>query len=759
MKRRRLIFLLSALFAALLILPWGLIQPPFLEDMRNFVFDRFQRLAPRVYDRDAPVRVVAVDEESLKLLGQWPWPRDKWAELLGKLTKLGAASIAIDVLFAEPDRLSFEKILSSIPSKSAQKELSKSLAKTATNDQLFAKAIQSAPVVLGMTLVSKGGAESHPQKAGLVFAGDDPTPFLPTFRGVVTPLPLLGEPARGMGATNWLPDHDQIVRRIPVIAADPSGPVPSLALEALRVAQNETTYVIRSSNASGEDAGGAKTGVNAIAVGPIEIATGPHADVRPRYARSGPGRVISVASVMRDQVDRSEIEGRIVFIGEVAAGLGDVRATPLEASVPGVEIHAQIIEALLSNQLLSRPDWAPGAEFATAAGLILVLTVLSLFAPPLLSALFVALTIAGLFYASFWIFKRDGLLLDPFYPSMALGVAYAISALTLWQFERAAKRHVHQAFGKFLSPSVVERLAENPDRLVLGGETRELTVLFSDLRNFSTLSEGMNAQQLTLFMNDYLTPMTDCILDRDGTVDKYIGDAIMAFWNAPLDVPEHPKKAVSAALAMREAMISFNAAREEKARAAGVAHRQVAMGVGINIGPCSVGNMGSARRFDYSVLGDAVNLASRLEGASKILKVDILVSGDVRKAAPDSAWLDLGEITVVGRETPTAVATIAGDEAFAKSAEFAAWSARHEEMLEEYKERRFNAAAALANRLALDAPERWRALYLLLESRYRALSGQSLPEDWSPAWAMESKSGGEEKTKSDAAEERRAVGA
>ena len=746
MKRRRLIFLLSALFAALIVLPWGLVQPSFLEDMGNLVFDRFQRLSPRAYDRDAPVRIVAVDEESLKLLGQWPWPRDKWAELVGRLTKLGAASIAIDVLFAEPDRLSFEKVLASIPSKNAQKELSKSLAKTATNDQLFAKAIEAAPVVLGMTLVSKGGAQSHPQKAGIVLAGDDPTPFLATFRGVVTPTAILGDPARGMGVTNWLPDHDQIVRRVPVFAADPSGPVPSLALEALRVAQNETTYVIRSSNASGEQAGGARTGVNAIAVGAIEVGTGASADVRPRYAHSSPDRVISVASVMRGEVDSKEIEGRIVFIGEVAAGLGDVRATPLEASVPGVEIHAQIIEALLSGQLLSRPDWAPGAEFATAAGLLLILTALSLFAPPLLSTLFVFLTIGGLFYASFWIFKQDGLLLDPFYPSAALAVAYTIGAITLWQFERAAKQHVHQAFGKFLSPSVVERLAENPDRLVLGGETRELTVLFSDLRNFSTLSEGMSAQELTNFMNEYLTPMTDCILDREGTVDKYIGDAIMAFWNAPLDVPEHSKKAVSAALTMRQAMISFNASREEKARSAGAAFRPAAMGVGINIGPCSVGNMGSTRRFDYSVLGDAVNLASRLEGASKILKVDIVVSGGVRDAAPDFAWLDLGEIVVVGREAPTPVATIAGDEAFAKSAEFASWAARHAEMLEEYRERRFNAAAALANRLVLEAPERWRGLYQLLESRYRTLSEKKLPEDWSPAWVMESKSG-EEKAK------------
>jgi adenylate cyclase len=301
---------------------------------------------------------------------------------------------------------------------------------------------------------------------------------------------------------------------------------------------------------------------------------------------------------------------------------------------------------------------------------------------------------------------------------------------------------VHEAFGKFLPPSVVDRLAENPERLVLGGETRELTVLFSDLRNFSTLSEGMSAQELTLFMNEYLTPMTDCILDREGTVDKYIGDAIMAFWNAPLDIADHSKKAVEAALAMRAAMVRFNEARAEKARAAGAEFKPAAMGVGINLGSCSVGNMGSIRRFDYSVLGDTVNLASRLEGASKILKVDILVSGAVRAAAPDFTWLDLGEIVVVGREAPTPVATPAGDAAFAKSPEFGEWGGAHRQMLEDYAGRRFAEAAAAAAALSAKAPERWRALYLLLEKRYRMLEEISLPHDWSPAWIMESKSGG-----------------
>ncbi len=356
--------------------------------------------------------------------------------------------------------------------------------------------------------------------------------------------------------------------------------------------------------------------------------------------------------------------------------------------------------------------------------------------PPMATALIVAATSAALFFASFVIFDRHGLLIDALYPSAAIVGGYVIGGVTLFQFERAAKRHVHRAFGKFLSPVVVERLAENPDRLVLGGETRELTVLFSDLRNFSALSEGLSARELTRFMNDYLTPMTDAILDRDGTIDKYIGDAIMAFWNAPLDVPAHASKAIAAALAMRAALADFNAARGAKAALDGHAWRPAIMGIGVNAGPCSVGNMGSTRRFDYSVLGDTVNLASRLEGVSKLFDVDIIASASVRDAATEGAWLGLGEIVVIGRSAPTAIFAIAGDDALARTVAFRDWRAAHDEMLEHYRARRFGEAAALATRLSAQVAPSWRGLYMRLENRYAALAGAPPPEDWTPAWIL-----------------------
>ena len=325
MGRRRYLYLLSTLFSALLIFPWGVTQPPLLDDLRNFVFDLLQRAAPRRYDPETPVRVVGIDDESLATFGQWPWPRARLAELTDKLAGLGAAAIAFDFIFAEPDRLSFESALSALPGGPARKDLARLLATTPTNDRAFAKSIAAAPVVLGMTLARSGGAAQPAGKAGLATAGDDPAPFLAAYPAVAAPLGLLGDAARGLGVTNWLPDHDQVVRRVPLFVVGPTGLAPSLALEALRIARGETTYIVRSSNASGQTAFGRQTGVNAVAVGDLEIPTGAGGDIRPRYAPSAAARVISSAAVLQNRVARSEIEGRIIFVGALAAGLGDVR--------------------------------------------------------------------------------------------------------------------------------------------------------------------------------------------------------------------------------------------------------------------------------------------------------------------------------------------------------------------------------------------------------------------------------------------------
>jgi adenylate cyclase len=754
-SRRRVYVVCLALSGAVLI-AIALAQPQQLEALSNHIFDSFQRISPRRDDGEGPVRVVAIDERSLATFGQWPWPRTRLAELTKKLTDLGAAAIVYDFIFAEPDRMSLENIIDSVPEKTIRKELTQKLNETPSNDRIFAESIGAGPVILGTTLIQSvdpglrhipdsedkvegGTTESAPQKAGFVTAGDDPKPFVPSFPAIVSPLPVLFNAATGIGATNWLADRDQVVRRIPLFVLGPLGLTPSLALEALRVAQGASTYVIRSSNASGQSAFGEHTGINAVKVGEVEIATGAHSDIRPHYRHWDPRQTISAATVLENRVPRSEIEGRIVFVGASAIGLSDIRATPLDSSIPGVEIHGQIVESILQNKLLSRPDWAPGFEFVLAIVSFVGIGALLLVAPPFLALLLSLAWIGTLFAGSFLLFEHDNILVDPGQPSLGALSAFGIGTLALWSFERVAKRSVHQAFGKFLAPAVVDQLISQPERLVLGGETRELTVLFSDLRNFSSLSEGLSAPELTSFMNDYLTPMTDTILEFEGTVDKYIGDAIVAFWNAPIDVPEHPQKAVAAALRMRSALADLNQARAAKARESNVAVRPVVMGIGINLGPCNVGNMGSIRRFDYSILGDTVNLASRLEGACKTFGVDLIVSSVVQRAAPDFAWLDLGEVIVKGRKTPTAIFTAVGDQAAANNSEFIEWKRMHDDMLRAYARQKFAEAAEQAGQLASHVVPPWQELYFGLKGRYAELEKANLNSDWSPVWALEQK--------------------
>lgn len=738
MLKRRRVYFLAIGAAAALALPWGLMQPRALDDMRNFVFDAFQRISPRAYDPETPARVVGVDEASLEAYGQWPWPRARVAELVDRLREMGAAVIAFDFIFAEPDRVSARALLESLPDPRLRAEAARLVARAPDGDAQFAAALRQAPVVLGVTLAAEGVPQFQP-KAGFVAAGDDPAPFLVSFPAIVTPLSRLTEAAQGLGATNWLPDRDQIVRRVPLLSRIGASFAPSLALEALRVAQGAPSFVIRSSNASGQTAYGKQTGVNAIKVGDFEIATGPAADVRPRYSPSHPARDISAKAVLEGRVPRGEIEGRIVFVGALAVGLGDVRATPLEAVVPGVDVHAQLVESLVGGALLSRPDWAPGVEFVVAVIAFGATMTLLVAAPPLVSAAFAPLAVAALFAGAFYLFERQGLLLDPAYPSLVVVVSYLVGAVTLWRAETLARRQVRRAFGKFVAPAVVDRLAEHPERLVLGGETRELTVLFSDLRNFSGISEGMSARELTSFMNDYLTPMTDAILEGEGTVDKYMGDAILAFWNAPLDVPDHPRKAVEAALTMRAELARFNVARAQAAQAAGRPHREAAMGLGLHLGPCSVGNMGSIRRFDYSILGDTVNLASRLEGASKAFHTDVIASAAIRDAAPEMAWLDLGRIVVVGKTEPTHVFALAGDTNLRQSELYVRWRKAHDAMRDDHESGRFAAAAAAASALAQTLPAPWPALYVAMEQRYSALAREGLQEGWSSVWNLRNK--------------------
>jgi adenylate cyclase len=696
----------------------GVTRPLVFDDLSNFVFDSWQRIEPRTFERDGPVRIVAIDEVSLAQLGQWPWPRTRLAEATRTLAELGAAAIAFDIIFNEPDRASAESIIAALSPGALREGLSAQLVGSETNDQAFAKALTDIPAVLSASLLPASATRDLAPKSGFAYAGDNPETFIVAFDGIAGPLPVLAAAAKGIGAINWLPDRDQVVRHVPLLVRFKAAVFPSLALESLRVAESATTIVVRASNASGQTAFGQQTGVNALKVGDREIQTGANADIRPYYTRTQSDRFISFARLLRNEVARDEVEGRIVLIGTTATGLSDVRATPLEATVAGVEIHAQIVEALIGNAILSRPDWVAPAETLLGLAAFVLVALLLPILPPLAAVALVTAAVLLCCAVSFISFDRAKILLDPTFPSLALLGVYFAGTLSLWRADRIARQRIRLAFGKFLAPAVVDRLAADPRGLVLGGETRQLTIMFSDLRNFSGLSEGLDAQELTQFMNAFLTPMTDAILDHEGTIDKYVGDAIVAFWNAPLDVPDHAAKAVGAALRMRRELAAFNAAREQAAGELGETFTPAMIGIGLNAGPCSVGNMGSQRRFDYSVLGDTVNLAARLERVSKVYHVDIVAAESVVERAPQFAWLELDWVRVKGRREVTTIFGLAGDADYARSERFAEWRRANEAMLAAYRAGDMTRAHSHARTLCDDVPSAWCALYRSMADRF-----------------------------------------
>src|SRR5581483_1405666 len=419
-KGRRIYFLLvAAILAAAALL--RIAVPFFGQALRLIAFDSYQRLDPPPYNPGLPVRVVDIDEDSLARIGQWPWPRTTIAELLGKLAGEGAAVVAFDILFAEPDQTSPEVALKRLPSEEAAK-LAATFAGMEGHDAVLAKAVAASPTVLAMVLTNREGGTPPPQKAGFAVAGDDPLPFLAGLPGATGNLPALDEAAAGIGSINWIPDRDQVVRRVPLLFRRGSDFVPSLAVEALRVAQGASTYVLKSSNANGETAFGQSTGLNHIKVGDIEMPTDADGGIWLQFRKSNPAAFIPAWKVMAGENDAADVAGRIILVGTSAPGLLDLRATPLDSAVAGVEVHAQVLEHILSGRSLTRPDYANALELALTLLLGLGLGLVLIHLPARSAALIGLPVIVLLFPAGWALYRYAGLLFDPLYPALTLFV-------------------------------------------------------------------------------------------------------------------------------------------------------------------------------------------------------------------------------------------------------------------------------------------------------------------------------------------------
>jgi adenylate cyclase len=659
---------LTILLALVALRAW---DPVPVEELRLRIFDSYQRLAPRA-PSDQPVVIVDVDEQSLAELGQWPWPRTRLADLVDTIAGAGATAIAFDFVLAEADRtspLEMSRVLVQLDD-----DVRSKLEALDSNDEVLGRALARTKVVVAQSGVESGftqkiapvavpGEPADEAQVGIL--GPDPRPFLVSFPDLLRNVPEIERAASARGLFSMRADADGVVRRVPAIMTAGGRLKAALAVELLRVAGGSDALLLRTSG----------NGIESLSFGDITIPTDANGRVWLRFNGHDPERYVSAHDVLegREQALQT-LAGKLVLVGTSAVGLLDIKTTPVDAAMPGVEVHAQLLENLLAGTLLHRPAYAVGAEVvsAVAAGLLTVWLVPVVGA---LAVLGVGIALSGaLVGGAFYAFFQHGVLVDASYPLISSVAVFWTLVFVNYFREERQRRQIRSAFGHYLSPEFVEELARNPQRLELGGETKELTILFSDVRNFTAISESYKSdpQGLTRLMNRLLGPLSDAVVDNRGTIDKYIGDSIMAFWNAPVDDAGHAANACTTALQMQAAIHRLNAERRAEAQDGDDQPSDLAIGIGINTGETVVGNMGSEARFNYTVLGDTVNLASRLEGQTKIYGVPIILGNRTNALVEDRfATVALDVVRVKGKTLAEPIFGLLGGEEMRTQPEFA----------------------------------------------------------------------------------------
>ena len=711
-------------------------NPYWVDLLETRTYDLYQRIYPRPAPEMA-VRVVDIDEASLAELGQWPWSRKVVGDIVLNIAKAGAAGIGFDIVFAEPDNLSPKRFAERAPD--LDQSTRESLEKLPSTDDYFAQVIKQTRAVLGQAEADTARAAGNaPGPAALAVLNDTTEHvghYLDRFPNIVGNLPEFEKVAAGRGMFVTNPESDGIVRRIPAIVAVGNGIYPTLAIEMLRVATGGTTILVRLDKD--------KLGIQDIVLqGPnYVIPTDAEGRLWPHYAKYNPDRMVSAKDVLAGKPEAlAKLKGKLVLMGTSAAGLRDIRSDPVNDGYPGVEVHAQLLESILTNSLLTQPAWGDGAEriLTFLSGLVMIVT-LALVGARWSLVVFVVASVA-LFGGAWYLFIEQNLLVDVAFAVLTAFLIYIVVTYLNYMREEADRQKTRTAFSLYLAPAMVERVAEHPEALKLGGEMRDLTLMFCDLRGFTTISESYDAGGLTHLINSFLTPMTDIIQSTGGCVDKYIGDCIMAFWNAPLDLPQHRRDACRAALQMRARLKTLNEELRHDPEAKLDKHGELHMGMGLNTGIVCVGNMGSAQRLNYSVLGDAVNLASRLEGQSKTYHLDLVLGEETYDGVKDMAGIELDLIQVKGKTVPVRIFTLVGDETVAKDSNFGELRRFHEVMMASYRAQDWAAAReALKHCKELAPLFQLQGLYEVYEERIDHYEAEPPGEDWDGVFIAKTK--------------------
>ncbi len=683
-------------------------RPPLIENLQNRVFDQYNRWKPRKVS-DSPVVFVDIDEASLQKLGQFPWPRSIFGELIVSATKNGAAAIALDVLFPEADRSAPKSILPvweglrANLSNEAWAKLSDTLAKNIENpDKRFAKVLSTTPTVIAIMLHQQGHSLPQP-KVGFAIRKSsasaknnaaNPVSLVPSRSAAIYNINTIQDAALGQGTINALLDRDGIIRRAPLLLRGEDTIYPSLGIEALRIAQGAQSIILKASDVRGEASYTSGLGLSRMKVGSFIIPLEADGSMRLYYAPSNSVDTIPAWELLAPDFNPKRMSGRIAFVGTSAAGLKNLKSTPLDPVTSGVQVHIQAIQQIIDGIYLRRPLWLQTVEpLSTLIFGFLLIILVARFGVVLASTV-MAVGIGSLLYGSWWAFSHYLHLLDPVLPALAISGSFLMAGFLNYLGTESERQKVRLAFGQYLSPELVERIAQEPTALQLGGEVKPITVMFSDIRGFTQISEQFkhHPHLLTHIINRFLTDLSQSIQDKFGTIDKYIGDCIMAFWNAPTELENHARYACLAALEMQASLSRLNAKLKQDPKLKGMWDSQLNIGIGLNTGSCLVGNIGSAQRFNYSAMGDTVNIASRLEGQTKNYGAAILVGSQTKSEANGLAFLEIDLIFLKGKEKAEHIYALMGDEEYALAHTFKHIQKLHQAMLDAYRLRQWEKA-------------------------------------------------------------------
>ena len=646
-------------------------DPAFIESVRLRYFDTLITSKQQTISKQ--VHVVNIDDKSIERLGQFPFPRTQYANIIEDLYARGAGLVVFNLFMPDNDRFG--------------------------KDSGLADTLTRHPVVLPQVATSEK-QKSGAFRPGVSEIGGKASDFAVNYPGIQANIESFNSRGAGIGVVNVLPEIDGVVRRIPMVVASQGQLYPSISLETMRVAVGDPSFQVKSN----------QLGIEAVRIPSFaKVATDPMGRIWVDWS-STPIEHSLVG--LPKSFDRG-----IVIVGLSARGLNNPVATPRGAVFPHY-VQASVLDTLTSGTNISRPDWADGAEMLT----VVVLSILIIFLSRWKYAIVPIIGLIGLlYYASHFAFTTYGYLVDAVFPILTLGLVYAHSYTVKFISELNQKLQIKKQFGTYLSPALVEKLQKNPELLKLGGETRELSIMFTDVRGFTTISEhyGKDVQGLTKIMNRYMTAMTEKILVNNGTLDKYIGDAQMAFWNAPLDDKDHALNAVKTGLEMLDDLDRFN----EEITKEGIP--AFGMGLGINTGSVVVGNMGSNQRFDYTCLGDSVNLASRLEGQSKNYGVLMVLGHLTAELVKDKySVVEMDTIAVKGKTEGVKVFTIGDTINF-----------KHEEFLKEYYRGNWQRAIEWAKELVEDDKVTVKDYYHKMIERM----DEGLPANWDGVYRATSK--------------------